>query len=131
MKKGKKDEYLDLLFAQHPEWAGMDSYKTLCLYMAFADFTYCEACMRADKCCAYRVFTIRSDYEELYQCMEQLRTRLAETKTGKSLDWDVLLERIGQEAKLEMDNYLSEKVGRQIKETREEKGSNQLTDLNG
>lgn len=63
--------------------------------------------------------------------MEQLRTRLAETKTGKSLDWDVLLERIGQEAKLEIDNYLSEKVGRQIKETREEKGSNELMDLNG
>ena len=97
--------------------------KTLCLYMAFADFTYCEACMRADKCFAYGVFTIHSDYEELYQCVEQLRTRLAETKTGKSFDWDLLLELMAQDEKLEIENYLSEKLDRQIKESGRKKKS--------
>ena len=55
--------------------------------------------------------------------MEQLRTRLAETKTGKSLDWDLLLELMAQDEKLEIENYLSEKLDRQIKESGREKKS--------
>jgi len=124
MKKEKKDAYLKLLLAQHPDWVeNRDPYHTLCVYLSFWDFVYCEACARVDDCWAYRVFEIRSDYEELYQCMEQLRTRLAETKTGKSLDWDLLLELMAQDEKLKIENYLSEKLDRQIKESGREKKS--------
>ncbi len=74
---------------------------------------------------------MRDKYAALHELVEWWRKKRAQAKTGKTLNWDVLLERIGQEAKLEIDSYLSEKVDPQIKETREEKGSNQLMDLNG
>ena len=77
--------------------------------------------MRVDDCWAYRVFRINGDYEELYDCVESLRTRLAETETGKSVDWDVLLERVGQEKELEIENYLGEKSERQEKGNRRKK----------
>lgn len=131
MKNKEKDGYLELLFAQHPDWRGEDAEYTLCLYVASGSFNCCKGCWRPDDCWAYQVFEMRDKYAALHELVQWWRKKRAKAKTGKTLNWDVLLERIGQEAKLEIDSYLSEKVGRQIKEIREEKGSNQLMDLNG
>jgi len=122
MKKQKKDPYLELLFAQHPDWVeNREPYHTLCPYLSFRDFVYCEACTRVDDCCAYRVFEIRSDYDELYDCVERLQTRLAGTKTGRSFDWDLLLELMAQDKKLEIENCLSGKLVPQIERAGEKK----------
>jgi len=131
MKNKEKDGYLELLFAQHPDWRGADPEYTLCLYVASGSFNCCKGCWRLKDCCAYHVSEMRDKYAALHELVQWWRKKRAKAKTGKTLNWDVLLERIGQEAKLEIDNYLSEKVDPQIKETGEEKGSNQLTDLNG
>jgi len=117
MSKKKNDVYLELLFAQHPDWRGEDAEYTLCLYVAFGSFNGCKGCWRLKDCCAYHVSEMRDKYAALHELVQWWRKKRAKAKTGKTLNWDVLLERIGQEAKLEIDNYLSEKLDRQIKES--------------
>lgn len=120
MKKEKKDAYLKLLLAEHPDWVeNRDPYHTLCTYLSFGDFEDCIVCTRVDDCCAYRVFEIRSDYDELYDCVERLKTRLAGTKTGRSFDWDLLLELMAQDKKLEIENCLPGKLALQIERAEE------------
>jgi len=121
MKKGKKDEYLDLLYAQHPDWVREDADYTLCLYMAFGNFNYCEGCWRLDDCLAHRLFEMQSSYDDLFEFIDKFRKRRLGQRIRKLLDWDLLLERIGQEAKLEIDNYLSEKLDCQMKGSRRKK----------
>ena len=121
MKKEKKDEYLELLFAQHPDWQGAHPDDTMCLYVVFRTFSGCEGCWRLDDCWAYQVFEVRDNCDELYQLIAWLKKKRTKLKTGRSFDWDLLLEFIVQEKKLEIESYLSDKLVRQIERAGEKK----------
>ena len=121
MKTQNKDPYLRLLYAQHPDWVGEDAEYTLCLYMAFGNFNYCEGCWRRKDCWGYQMFEMVNNYDALFELIEWFRKRRAKQKIRKLLDWDILLERVDQEAELEIQNYVSEKFDRRIKGNRRKK----------
>jgi len=106
---------LELLYVHHPDWIGQDAEYTLCLYVASGNFNCCEGCWRLKDCSAYQLFEMQSNYDELFELIEWFRKRRAKQKIRKLLDWDLLLECVTQEAELEIKNYLSEKLDRQMK----------------